>query len=628
MDVLQTPPPFVRDTPSTVASTPGWNHKHHDAPPLPWGPAPYSFYDPYGAAMAQQQSWDYMTWMGAEGMQFPSTHTLDAMRAASAAAGMFSADVSSMNGSPKKERKRGTRNKIGPSELSNPSRPRLQELRNLPQRGLGLRWVSDDRKFQVVKLQQSTTSGSPGPAATVVRPDPEGVLEATGGSKLPSLDEVKGSVVCWAVDNWQARRYEADADAKVWNETESVPLDKNESGSQEEWARRFSQREKQLLVGKGTRGYRRFLRMIPKQARKTGDPQTPRVAEQCSKRAFDGRLKQWRILLHAFSPRDSEDEGDDPNDADGIREQVPNPQELMEELSLREFGDLVSTKIPPTPPKPLLQMSPSKTDSKDEKFPGTPSRQTMLRKSPAKSPVGSSAVPSPGPRSHSAVMSPMLQAPPATPARPSHLTEGGSPTALSNAGTPLGTVPAFPFPNFADNFPNGVMFDPSPLPSPGNMAPPVLPNNFADALLPEFEEMLKRMGNIDSENFVQDLNKLFLNEFPGVGGDLDNSAQELLPTGLLETQLAEAPTVDLESTLDRAQVPAELKPIFKEAFGNVDYAFSKPHDEREVILATAARAVIGTMPPSEQAPLKVLDTLLAFLNELRITYSRAPDNES
>ena len=69
---------------------------------------------------------------------------------------------------------------------------------------------------------------------------------------------------------------------KVWNETESVPLDKNESGSQEEWARRFSQREKQLLVGKGTRGYRRFLRMIPKHNRKTGDPQTPRVAEQCS----------------------------------------------------------------------------------------------------------------------------------------------------------------------------------------------------------------------------------------------------------------------------------------------------------------------------------------------------------
>jgi hypothetical protein len=569
-----------------------------------------------------QQGWDYMNWMGAEGMQFPINSTLDAMRAASVAAGMFS-DMSSMDGSPKKERKRGTRNKIGPSQLSNPSRPRLQELRNLPQRGLGLRWVSDDRKFQVVKLQQSTTSGSPGPAATVVRPDPDGVLEATGGSKLPNLDDVKGSVVCWAVESWQARRYEANAEAKVWNETESVPLDKNESGSQEEWARRFSQREKQLLVGKGTRGYRRFLRMIPKHMRKTGDPQTPRVAEQCSKRAFDGRLKQWRILLHAFSPRDSEDEGDDPNDADGIREEVPNPQELMEELSLRvDFGDLVSAKIPPTPPKPSLQMSPSKTNGKDDKLPGTPSRQGLLHKSPGKSPVGSSAVPSPAaPRTQSSVMSPSVRAPPATPARPPNLIDDGS-----NAGTPLGAVPAFPFPNFAENFPNGVIFDPSPLPSPGNIAPPVLPNNFADALLPEFEEMLKKMGNIESDNFVNDLQKVLMSEFP-VDGHLDNSAQDLLPTGLLDTQQAELPTVDLESTLDRAQVPEELKPIFKEAFGNVHYAFSKPHDEREVILATAARAVIGTMPPSEQAPLKVLDTLLAFLNELRITYSR-PGNES
>jgi len=160
------------------------------------------------------------------------------------------------------------------------------------------------------------------------------------------------------------------------------------------------------------------------------------------------------------------------------------------------------------------------------------------------------------------------------------------------------------------------------------MVPPVLPPNIADALLPEFEEMLKKMGNLESDHFVQDLNKPLLSEFPGLNGDLDNSAQDLLPTGLLDTQQAEFPAVDLDATLDRAEVPAELKPIFKEAFGNVNYAFNKPHDEREVILATAARAVIGTMPPTEQAPLKVLDTLLAFLNELRLTYSRAPGNES
>jgi hypothetical protein len=59
------------------------------------------------------------------------------------------------------------------------------------------------------------------------------------------------------------------------------------------------------MVGKGTRGYQEYIKMIPKEQRTARDPSTPRVAEQCSKRAFDGRLKQWRILLHAFSPRTS-----------------------------------------------------------------------------------------------------------------------------------------------------------------------------------------------------------------------------------------------------------------------------------------------------------------------------------
>lgn len=103
---------------------------------------------------------------------------------------------------------------------------------------------------------------------------------------------------------------------------------------EQEWARRFSQREKQLLVGKGTRGYRRFLRDIPKGSRKSGDPATPRVAEQCSKRAFDGRLKQWRILLHAFSPRESEDEAEVPK-------RSPTNRDIVR-------------RVPPTPPKPTF----------------------------------------------------------------------------------------------------------------------------------------------------------------------------------------------------------------------------------------------------------------------------------
>jgi len=133
-----------------------------------------------------------------------------------------------------------------------------------------------------------------------------------------------------------------------------------------------------------------------------------------------------------------------------------------------------------------------------------------------------------------------------------------------------------------------------------------------ERLAPEFQELLEKMGSME----VQDLNKL-LQEFPLTATPEIDSA--LLPTGLLETQNYAS---DLDATLVRAQVPEELKPIFKEAFTNAKDAFTKPHDEREVILATAARAVIGSMPPTEAAPMKVLDTLLAFLNELRLTYAR------
>merc|ERR1719482_1373982 len=398
-------------------------------------------------------------------MHFPgvSPATMEAMRAAQLAAGMYDGGMMdlpsvdampSMDGSPKKERKRGSRNKIGPSQLSNPSRPRLQELRNLPQRGLGLRWVSDDRKFQVVKLQQTTTSASPGPAATVVRPDPDGVLEVDGGSNLPALTDLKSSVVCWAVDNWVARRFEASPAEPEWAETECVALDNNEAGTQEEWARRFSQREKQLLVGKGTRGYRRFLRMIPKTNRKPGDPQTPRVAEQCSKRAFDGRLKQWRILLHAFSPRESEDEAEDGEPVDV----VPEDTNLMEELH-KALVKESQVQIPPTPPKPTALLSPSSK----ERSPGTP-----LSKGSRKSPNGTVA--------SQRTMTPM---PPVTPSRPTDV-ERSTPTSTS-----LPVVPGFPFPGFS--------------PYPDAMSP--LPPGSLDLMMgPEFKELIEQMGALPAES--------------------------------------------------------------------------------------------------------------------------------
>jgi hypothetical protein len=173
---------------------------------------------------------------------------------------------------------------------SDAARPKLRDLRALPSRGLGLHY--NGGQFGVVSLPDSRPPT--GPAATVVR---SGVPDGPVTRGLPE--------VSWSVKDWVAVRTTRDSGEDNWVVTETVPLAKTADASQEEWERRFCQREKQVMVGKGTRGYQEYVKMIPKDQRTARDPATPRVAEQCSKRAFDGRLKQWRILLHAFSPRTS-----------------------------------------------------------------------------------------------------------------------------------------------------------------------------------------------------------------------------------------------------------------------------------------------------------------------------------
>jgi hypothetical protein len=192
------------------------------------------------------------------------------------------------------------------------SKPKLKDLRTLP-RGLGLHYQQG--QLGVVHLPE--TRAQTGPAATVVR-DPT----APHNDGLPEVN--------WTVREWTAtRRVRAGGD-DAWQITESVQLTRTSDATQEEWERRFCQREKQVMVGKGTRGYQEYLQMIPKDQRAPRDPVTPRVAEQCSKRAFDGRLKQWRILLHAFSPRHTP---------------VQTP---------RQESHGAYARVPPTPPKPDL----------------------------------------------------------------------------------------------------------------------------------------------------------------------------------------------------------------------------------------------------------------------------------
>jgi len=70
-------------------------------------------------------------------------------------------------------------------------------------------------------------------------------------------------------------------------------------------------RQKQIDFGYNTLGYARYVELVPKARRsrdKNKHPRTPDAKQVCSKRSFDGQVKKWRRLLHAWDPPVEEDE--------------------------------------------------------------------------------------------------------------------------------------------------------------------------------------------------------------------------------------------------------------------------------------------------------------------------------
>lgn len=68
---------------------------------------------------------------------------------------------------------------------------------------------------------------------------------------------------------------------------------------------RLAQRQKQIDYGKNTIGYDNYTRKMPRHRRRFGkDPMTPDITDNCSKRAFDGRVKVWRKSLHEYDGPD------------------------------------------------------------------------------------------------------------------------------------------------------------------------------------------------------------------------------------------------------------------------------------------------------------------------------------
>jgi len=65
---------------------------------------------------------------------------------------------------------------------------------------------------------------------------------------------------------------------------------------------RLVQRQKQIDYGYRTVGYVRYRLLVSKDGRKPDHPRTPKKAQGCSKRSWDGQLKKWRRDLHLWDP--------------------------------------------------------------------------------------------------------------------------------------------------------------------------------------------------------------------------------------------------------------------------------------------------------------------------------------
>ncbi|KAJ3056220.1 hypothetical protein HK097_007703 [Rhizophlyctis rosea] len=73
--------------------------------------------------------------------------------------------------------------------------------------------------------------------------------------------------------------------------------------------RRLEQRQKQIDYGKNTVGYQRYISIVPRQKRRPRiDPETPDKHSKCSKRCWDGLVRQWRRRLHQWDPPEGDTE--------------------------------------------------------------------------------------------------------------------------------------------------------------------------------------------------------------------------------------------------------------------------------------------------------------------------------
>ena len=104
------------------------------------------------------------------------------------------------------------------------------------------------------------------------------------------------------------------------------PPPQKKSGSIETDKHRLHQRYKQVLNGKNTQAYLKAMQITNSKSR----PTTPNIYQLCSKRAWDGQLRQWRRLLHSIADAEAQREREQADTEVPLSMQMPVPIQLPE----------------------------------------------------------------------------------------------------------------------------------------------------------------------------------------------------------------------------------------------------------------------------------------------------------